>query len=479
MVLALLVIEFGLRIAGGISLAGQTIRNRRASEKGAYRILCLGESTTQNQWPPLLEYELNQSGLGNHFKVIDKGRSGTYTGNILSQLDGYLESFQPQMVVVMMGINDGEWVWKNPGVYQEKMSSKWSLVLANLRVRKMTRYILEGLKNRRTRRSGDPYREKGDLANEERMYKAAINTNPQNAQAYTSLGNLYLDNEQQEKAEEMYWSAIKKDPNYSLAYRKLAKLYRQQAKRVKAKQMHEESIKANPHDGWAFIEFGEFYSENNENGNAENMYKAALKADPQNAGAYINLGYLYGARGEREKEKIMYERAVKAEPRNVRAYLELSSLCMKNGEMKEAEEILLQGREAIGSVPRIMGALSLLYRQHHTLEHQTEQASYLPLGAIRNYQNLRDRILNRGIKLVCMQYPMRDVTALQQILGTEKGMIYVENKTNFENAYKTHKPSDIFIDMFAGDFGHCTPLGNRLIAKNLADVILRETGNRR
>jgi hypothetical protein len=34
--------------------------------------------------------------------------------------------------------------------------------------------------------------------------------------------------------------------------------------------------------------------------------------------------------------------------------------------------------------------------------------------------------------------------------------------------------SGLFMDSFAGDFGHCTRIGNRLIAGNLAEVILKE-----
>ena len=32
--------------------------------------------------------------------------------------------------------------------------------------------------------------------------------------------------------------------------------------------------------------------------------------------------------------------------------------------------------------------------------------------------------------------------------------------------------------MYAGDFGHCTPMGNILIAQNIADVILKEVFNK-
>jgi len=34
--------------------------------------------------------------------------------------------------------------------------------------------------------------------------------------------------------------------------------------------------------------------------------------------------------------------------------------------------------------------------------------------------------------------------------------------------------NDYFTDMFAGDFGHCTRKGNRLLAENIANVILKE-----
>jgi hypothetical protein len=31
-----------------------------------------------------------------------------------------------------------------------------------------------------------------------------------------------------------------------------------------------------------------------------------------------------------------------------------------------------------------------------------------------------------------------------------------------------------FVDMSGGDFGHCAPKGNRLLAENIANVILKE-----
>ena len=53
-------------------------------------------------------------------------------------------------------------------------------------------------------------------------------------------------------------------------------------------------------------------------------------------------------------------------------------------------------------------------------------------------------------------------------------IIFVENKKNFEEALETAEYSRYFFDNFGGDFGHGTRLGNELIARNLAGVIVTE-----
>ena len=44
----------------------------------------------------------------------------------------------------------------------------------------------------------------------------------------------------------------------------------------------------------------------------------------------------------------------------------------------------------------------------------------------------------------------------------------------FKDALRKASYREYFNDMFAGDFGHCTPKGNRLLAENIAKVILKE-----
>ena len=61
--LTVILIEAGLRLGGFASIYLQELRNKASLKRGEFRILCLGESTTQNQYPRFLEEELNQRNI--------------------------------------------------------------------------------------------------------------------------------------------------------------------------------------------------------------------------------------------------------------------------------------------------------------------------------------------------------------------------------------------------------------------------------
>ena len=64
LLLVLVLIECVLRLGGFASISLRELRNRASLKEGEFRILCLGESTTQNQYPRFLEDVLNESNAG-------------------------------------------------------------------------------------------------------------------------------------------------------------------------------------------------------------------------------------------------------------------------------------------------------------------------------------------------------------------------------------------------------------------------------
>ncbi len=108
LLLVFALLESGLRLEGFVKECVQDYRNQRAvSQTEVYRILCLGESTTQEQYPQFLEEELNRRNIGVRFAVIDEGCAYTTTPSIISRLESQLDEYRPDMVVVMMETTTG------------------------------------------------------------------------------------------------------------------------------------------------------------------------------------------------------------------------------------------------------------------------------------------------------------------------------------------------------------------------------------
>jgi len=135
-------LEVGLRFGGFILLSQEEYRNRNLFNKeGTYHIMCLGESTTLiggwNAYPRQLERILNQRNIGIKFKVINKGVPGTYSTNIVANLESNINKYNPDMIIVMMGINDRDYTVP----YADIPSNKTVLFLKSFRIYKLAKLL--------------------------------------------------------------------------------------------------------------------------------------------------------------------------------------------------------------------------------------------------------------------------------------------------------------------------------------------------
>lgn len=78
------------------------------------------------------------------------------------------------------------------------------------------------------------------------------------------------------------------------------------------------------------------------------------------------------------------------------------------------------------------------------------------------------------MRLVCAQYPMLGIKPVKKIFDGQDGVIFVDNEKTFKDVVKNYGYKAYFKDMFAGEFGHCTDKGNRLLVENIANVIVKE-----
>ena len=394
--LTLILIETGLRLGGFIILSLQELRNRASlRQKGAYRILCLGESTTQGEWPPFLDEILNQSNLGIKFSVIDKGFIGANTSMILYKLESHLDTYHPDMVITMMGIND----WGEHMPYEPVTDSKAINFLKSFRIYKLTQLLWLHIVTR--------LKELGfhDTASPKLLLREI------------KLQQAYAEDKD---------ASPSKEPLKS-----------------------NEAAELKPTDDKAYIELGRSYQDQGKPSEAEASFKRAIELNPKDDEAYIELGKSYRDLGKFSETEASFKKAIETNPRHDGAYGALNVLYIEMGKMELARKYAKEVRD-----------LRLNF--------------YYPI-TVSNYQKFKAILDKRGITYVCVQYPMRNVEPLKKIFqGNDKGIIFVDNEEIFKDEVAKYGRQNVFIDMFGGEFGHCTKKGNRLLAENIANVILKE-----
>ncbi len=500
------------------------------SKKGTYRIMCLGESTTAGQYPLFLEEILNQRNIGIKFSVIDKGIIGTSTAAILSMLESDLETYHPDMVITMMGIND-----MGPHLPYEAISdSKFINFLKSFRTYKLSRllwlHIVTKLKDSKQPKPllqrvelQQVYAEDKDAPSSEALLKfsKAIELNPKNEWAYIELGKLYQNKGRFSEAEELFKKAIELDPKNDYVYFGLGDSYQNMGRLFEAEELFRKAIELKPTNDWAYLGLGRLYKSKGRFSEAEELFKRAIELNPNNEWAYIGLGISYQRKGRFSEAEVLFKKAIELNPKDDWAYYELGNFYLSWGRFPEteesfkkaielnpknelvyfglgkfyqaqnrfleAEELFKKALELDPKDDRIYGALELLFGEMDSLRLAREygkkakelRSSYYYPITTDNYNKLKAILDKRGIAYVCVQYPMRNLETLKRIFqGNAEGIMFVDNEKIFKDALKKTDYREYFNDMFGGDFGHCTGKGNRLLAESIANTILKEVFNK-
>ncbi|HTY45927.1 MAG TPA: tetratricopeptide repeat protein [Patescibacteria group bacterium] len=450
--LFLLLLEAALRLAGFAFWSLQEYRNLQSMrQKGTRRIMCVGESTTAGQYPPFLEEILNQRS-GIKFSVIDKGVVGTTTSVILAELEANLDRYRPDMVVAMMGIND----WGPHIPYEAATASKAALFFRSLRTYKLARLLWLHIVTKTREAAGTPsyiaqgmcYRSQGKFAQAEEAFRKALEADPKNRDAYLILGHLYREQSKFSQSEEAFKKVIALNYQDDGLYIGLGWTYEGQGSFAQAEEAFRKAIELNPQNEGAYIGLGWSYRQQGKFSRAEDAFKKAVELSPKNDGAYVELGLSYRAEGKISQAEGSYRKAIELNSYNDRAYAALAVVYEETGRPALAKEYAKKAEE-------------LRY------------AYYDPRTAA-NYRKLKEILDKRGIRFVCAQYPMRSIGPLRRIFKDQEGTIFfVDNEKIFRDAVKKDGYNAYFVDMLGGDFGHCTPKGNRLLAENIADAVMQ------
>ena len=504
--LAAALLEAGLRLGGFIILSAQEHRNTlSARDKSAYRVLCVGESTTRNQYPPFLEQILNQRSKGVSFSIIDKGLGGTNTSTIVNNIEKYLADYKPDMVVAMMGIND----FGAHMPLELPTSSKALLFIRSLKTYKLSRllwlHITTRIKEVKSsqppkeplkfdfqdagyyKKLEDVYREQGKLFPAEDSFKKAIALNPNDAGYYKNLGWAYDEQGKLFLAEDSFKKAIALNPNDSGCYAGLGAVYHEQGKLSLAEDTFKKGLALNPNDSVCYAGLGWVYREQVNFSLAEDSFNKGLALNPDYAGCYAGLGFVYHDQGKLSLAEDRLKKASELNPDDSDCYAELGAVYHEQGKLSLAEETLKKGLALNPKMDIICSLLALVYEEEGKMDLAKEyyrkadeiRGNEYNIMTAHNYLRLKEILDNHNVRLICVQYPMRSVDSLERVFGEDNsGIIFVSNEQSFKEGVRKEGYKAYFLDMFAGEFGHCTDKGNYLLAENIAEAILKKASGR-
>ncbi len=432
--LSLLVLEIFLQ---SVSFAVKYIKDYKTyykyksfKTKNSVTILCIGESTTAGQYPIQLQEALNSVKPGK-FAVVDCGIPAITLTEILDNFDTNVKQYNPDIILFMTGINESSYPDENnEKIFNIKKIKIYRLtVLLKMHIMSLIKQKSEQINNETNNIENDCVKQvvflqnNGKFTEAARLLEKALQKEPDNEYFYVTLTQLYCDFVPDKNFGEIgYKMALKgidmdfiKDKSYLY---KIILEYNSQNNREKLK----------------------FYTNKAVNESIE-IFKTGW--------AYFIYGYIKDIVTPEQKKQIFSIMRQTDRPDQIYGIMAIDSL--KSGNFEQADKYF-----------------------------QTAEKLRLDLPNQRRnklYKSLIKKSVSFNIKTICMQYPVRSIEPLKNLLKNEdyfNKIIFISNENNFKEMLKIHPYKDIFKDQFAGDFGHCTYFGNKLIAENAAKTILEE-----
>ncbi len=405
-IIALIILELLLRLSGFLLLEWQRYGNRD-TERNAYRILALGESTTanlrngQSSWPEELEIILNSKSKIK-FKVFNEGVPATTTYDILQNLEKNLDKYKPDMVIVMMGVND-------PKFYIKPIDKVGVaiLYLKNLRIYKLVKAIPEILEENISKWKykseeqmlkksveNNPneievlfnlskfYLKHGDYLKMVDIEKELIELDPTNYWEYVNLGLTLQDLKKYREAEQMFKKAIElnEDPNdEATLYISLGNLYSEwnkpyeaiNAYRVYSKYFENYYEIVKKYDEHTFIQVARLFKNLNYTNTSYHLFRVIVKQNPHKTEEVLLIGELYEKLNKTDEALNIFRAIIKNNSNNYAAYSELAWHYLKNNRSEEAEKILSSIKEKNVSI-LVYGDLGTRYEKEDNFKKANE-----------------------------------------------------------------------------------------------------------
>ncbi len=161
-------------------------------------------------------------------------------------------------------------------------------------------------------------------------------------------------------AESRFQAAIEADPQYADAYINLSFVLQQRGKPRDALQALKSAVRLAPRSAAAFNNLGVLYDRAGQPGLAVNAFKKALELNPALPDLRLNLAVAYGNLQRYDLSATTFLQLVREQPQNVEAYAGLGAVYTRSGQFDSAAAVYEDGLQIAPQSPELLGGLAVV-----------------------------------------------------------------------------------------------------------------------
>jgi len=262
---------------------------------------------------------------------------------------------------------------------------------------------------------GAQLEQKGEYAEAEQEYRAALLLAPQNADLYAALAYVLGRQEKWDETASAEREALRLNPDDDMAHNNLGAALAHKGDWDGEITEDREALHLNPNNALAHFGLGAALAHKRDWDGAITEYREALRLNPNLAGGWYSLGLAYFHAGQYDQSLSAEQEAIRLEPGNAGAWV---SLGIAYGILDKNREAVNAYREAIRLKPDIVEAWVNLGRTYGDLG-QYDQYLSAEQEAIRLRPDLADVWVSLGNAYHSLRQYDQEISADQEAIRLE------------------------------------------------------------
>jgi len=176
----------------------------------------------------------------------------------------------------------------------------------------------------------------GNLEQARNVCKKILKIQPNNADVYFDLGNIFQEKGQLDEAITYYQKAIELNPNFAGTHFNLGDVFQEKGQLDEAVIYYQKTIELAPNFAGTYNNLGNIFQEKGQLDEAITYYQKAIELNPRFAGTYNNLGDAFRRKKQTDEAITYYQKALQIDPNYAHAYYSLGIVLQENGQLDEA-----------------------------------------------------------------------------------------------------------------------------------------------